>query len=225
VVIDERRHPAGPHFDKTQIADLLAAYDRIAFIDTDTLVGRHCPNLFDIVPRECFGAYIESGEYDRQQQIETVQRVLGRIHWTDGYFNSGVMIASRAHAAAFGSPFGTYVDPWFFEQTLLNYNVRRLGFRFHALPKAFNHFAADLRADRIRLNPWRFGAYLIHYAGPPAWAERRLPQMDRDDVTLERVDRVPFLPRAIATAGALACSPQWIADKIRYRLIRPRARS
>lgn len=219
VVIDRQLHPAGIYFDKFQLADLLGRFGRVAFIDTDTLVSRRCPDLFAAVPERCFAAYLESAEHDRQVQIAAVQGALGEIGWRRDYFNNGVMVLAPAHAAVAGFPFGHHVDPWFPEQTVMNYNLRRLGLPFHPLPKTFNHFAIRLVGDRFHLDPWRFGAGIIHYAGPPEWKGRRLAQMTRDDAILERIDRWPALKAAIAGGGRCARLAARVRHAVRRRLL------
>ena len=91
-------------FEKCQLGNLLNYYDRIIYLDTDILVTKYCPNLFEIVPDNDLGAFIESqyeqysAEVQHSFRIKRTQEKLGNIGWIKDYFNTGVMVLSKKHA-------------------------------------------------------------------------------------------------------------------------------
>jgi len=147
-----------PYAAKMRIAELLWVYERILYLDSDVLVRPECPDLFDLVPADKFGAWLASTVNPGfGPLIANVQDTLGDIGWRDGYFNSGVMVVARMHRPAFNKQID-YTDAMQ-DQTLLNYRVQKLGFPIHDIGHRFNHTgAADRVADRA-------GSFIIHYAG------------------------------------------------------------
>lgn len=149
-------------FEKCQLGNILSIYDRVIYLDSDIIVTKKCPNLFDIVPENDLGAFIES-EYDRystevqhNDRIIEIQKMLGDIGWRKDYFNTGVMVLSRKHRQMFELQRKYIVD--LREQTQLNYNSKLLGFWVHDIGIRFN------KMDFINPNE-RFESYIIHYAG------------------------------------------------------------
>jgi alpha-N-acetylglucosamine transferase len=149
---------AEPHFQKARIAEFLKIYDRILYLDTDIVVNDGCPDLFAIVPEDRFGAWFPNPMFPGRfaDRIRLVQQVLGDIGWVDNYFNSGVMLVSPAHAAAFDN-LGEYRDD-FFEQTLLNYRVRQDRYPTKDIGFRWNHTGAVVSPSRLQ-------SHFIHYAG------------------------------------------------------------
>lgn len=201
VVLGGEAGQAGAQFEKARAAEVFRRHDRIAFLDTDTLVSDRCANVFAVVPEGMFGAWMESDEYDRGQQIRDVCAALGPVEWERDYFNSGVMVLSREHSGALGFPFGMYEDPWYAEQTVVNYNVRRLKIPVFPLAKEFNYFAARFPSGTARADLFRFGAGIIHYAGTPAWKAVRLEAMRRDDKILAKWDVLRPCKSALTLGG------------------------
>lgn len=147
-----------PYLAKFRLHDLFTVYERIIFIDTDAIVRPDCPDLFDVVAPEAFGAWLASTLTSRfAPAIIRIQQALGDLGWRDPYFNSGVLITSRQHRAAF-DPYIEYTDEYP-DQTLLNYRVRKHGFRLQDIGFRLNHTpVANQVADR-------FASHIIHYAG------------------------------------------------------------
>ncbi len=159
-------------FEKNQIFELFDKYERILRVDTDILISPLCPNVFEMVPREKVGVVYEdvgSRKTNRRKKIIEAQNALGNIDWTDGYFNSGIIIVSKEHRKLFElteEDIHTILTSGisdFKEQTFLNYRVHRYGFQVHALDFRFNH-------TRIFSEPWngspnRLDSFITHYAG------------------------------------------------------------
>ncbi len=140
--------------EKWQMFDLLFNYDRIMFFDTDVLVARECPDLFNIVPLDNIGAFPESDYVDRKGWVSEIQLQLGDIGWKGQYLNSGVVICSYIHRPVFDRTL-PYVVPG--DQHTFNYRVKQNGFKVLPLSHKFNHM--ELCSED------RFSSFIIHYAG------------------------------------------------------------
>lgn len=191
IVIDQpiitRQFPNLPvHYEKFQLHGFLQKYDRVLFLDTDTLVRPGCPSLFDLVPRADVGAYLVSRHSSiHDQDIIKVQQTLGTLDWQRKYFNTGVLVLSREHAGIFDFAHGSYVG--YGEQTQINYNVRKLQFNIHDITYRFNHTTAPgTGCDR-------FYSQIIHYPGAGhVQYFRRLSkeaQILHDLATIKKLDR------------------------------------
>lgn len=174
-IFHRRFAPQDPKFEKLQIYDLLAIFERIIFLDVDTFVLPTCPNFFVTVPESHFGAFFDSngGNGDaenpaeangiREDEIRSFQKIHGELGWRNEYFNSGVMIASRVHREVFSYENGFARSTRFVDQTLLNHRVQKFSVPTVDIGQKCNHFMALNRS--IRLYRTRFNAHIIHYAG------------------------------------------------------------
>lgn len=166
-----------PNFEKLQIRDVLNEYDRVLFLDCDTLIRKDTPNLFELVPPTHFGAYNESwwGGWG-----------LDPSSWTDiraphygvtplkmkRYVNSGVMLASREHQGVFDFP-PTLDKSYFTQQPIdqpwINLQLERLSIPICELPYTFN------RTHSVKIGK-RTDAYIIHYNGmrkDSGWGDKK----------------------------------------------------
>lgn len=173
-----------PHFEKYQVRELLERYERVLYVDADVLVAPGSPDLFAIVPEDEFGAYLASRHSEvHDASIAAIQAALGELNWERDYFNSGVMLVGRVHRDVFDFRHGAYVA--FFEQTQLNYNVRKLGLPMFDITFRFNHVEAA-GGDRL-------SSHFIHYAGPGHGLEPKPAQIARDAALLaHRRDAADF---------------------------------
>jgi len=151
------------YWAKFQIYCYLKNYDRIIYLDLDTIVRDSCPNLFEVVPPECFGALYET-DYglDHFKEIEDFTSRVDPIKWDGSYFNVGVMVASKQHRDVFKldeKPEGGKNYP---EQTLINYNTLKLGVKTFHLDCNYN-FMWFLDMDINK----RLDSYIMHYAAVP----------------------------------------------------------
>lgn len=170
VMITEPLEGISPYYAKLACGRLLERYERLIFLDSDVLVAPDCPNILEIVPEDYFGAYLVSKHTDlHDRAIEMIQQDLPDIGWRHDYFNSGVMIFGRRHLAAFDTDdpdlaqwlrneYST-VSATYFEQTYINYKVRKHRFPIFDIGYRFNHSLAP------NLSSTRFGSYVIHCKG------------------------------------------------------------
>lgn len=150
-------------YEKYQLYNLLKTYERVIFLDTDIIIRKNCPNLFEIVPEDSLGAFDESSYWIYSREIDHRERILGiqkhynvDLGWRMQYVNTGVMVLSQKHRDAFKLEHGTLVD--LREQSQLNFNFKKLGFWIHDIGRRFN--CMDF------INPTqRFDSYILHYAG------------------------------------------------------------
>lgn len=166
-----------PNFEKLQIRDVLDVYDRILYLDCDTLIRHDTPDLFNLVPETHFAAYNDCwwGGWD-----------LAPNAWPDfraphygvepvaitRYFNSGVMLASKCHQHVFDFP--PKLDAAQFtqqpiDQPWINIQLTRLNVPIYELPYTFN------RTHSVKIGK-RTDAYIIHYNGmrkDSGWSDKK----------------------------------------------------
>jgi len=161
--------PAGssPKYAKRQIHGLLDRYERVAFLDADILIRDDAPDLFAIVPEDQIGMF-EEGRFFRSHltAMRCFLEQLGSddFDWPKAgkYYNSGVMVVSRRHAAAFAS-LHPEIYRFMGEQTFLNYLFWKFDYKVFELDHRLNRIGI---VGRFTGEP-RQDAFLIHYAGFP----------------------------------------------------------
>lgn len=187
VIIDSPKLDFGSgHYEKFQLYDLLNTYERIAFLDLDILIAPNCPNIFSMIPKSHFGAF-DTSNYSNihVKAINLIQDKLGDIGWENVYFNSGVMIFSREHQEVFNPSNGLLKkcslldhkeqsEVFFFDQTLINYNVKRLKIPFYDVSYKFNHTTAPGNSHE------RFKSFIIHYPGKGHRRGGKVQQIEKD---------------------------------------------
>lgn len=178
-------------FEKFQIYDVLGAYDRVLRLDTDVLVSPLAPDIFNVVPEHALGVVYEdvadkAGE--RRQQMEKICAARGSAPWGERrYFNSGVMVCSKAHRAMFkldASDIESLTSGGmggFKEQNTCNWKARECGCELFELDYRFNHLR--FFSDRKYGHHPRFKSFFLHYAGSQRKKDRR---MNRDRAPLLR---------------------------------------
>jgi hypothetical protein len=168
-VINEKKiSSTSIHWEKFQIFDLLNIYDRILFVDTDIIIREDAPNLFDIVPKDKLGMFNEAPWTLRSRELMIdVCKQYGVIlsNWDGRYFNTGVMVISRAHKYLFKKPDLEYFS--FYEQTYLNMRIAEF-----VIKEELKIFELEYRFNRMTCmdrftGEERFASYFIHYAGFP----------------------------------------------------------
>jgi lipopolysaccharide biosynthesis glycosyltransferase len=180
IVLNEGTEPKGFEDNKPWIwrilksHDLLKSYDRILHLDTDILINKNCPNLFETVPVEKIGVVYEdkgSRQMERRKRIKQIQDSLGNVGWKSGYLNEGVMMFSKEHKALFEKANGKYWNGkngpsqghfgWQIHKN--NYQVLDLGFKY-------NHMS--MFSERWNKLSSRFDSHIIHYAGGAKFNDR-----------------------------------------------------
>lgn len=153
-----------PHWEKFQISSLLDEYDRIIYLDTDIIVRDDCPDLFDVVPEDCLGAFDESRFVERSKEMMIdicKQYEVTLPSWDGKYFNTGVLVISQIHRELFIKPEKEIFSFW--EQSYLNMMIAKLRIKMHDLDYKFNR----MTCMDIFTGEERHESYMIHYAGCP----------------------------------------------------------
>lgn len=144
------------------IQQALERYDRVIWLDDTCVVSNDTPNLFQVVPVDLFGAHNEGilGWVRADQQTIDLYESNGlpNIITSQNYFNTGVLVVSRAHQPLFSDDLilklgakGHFKNAYP-EQTYLNYLVALYRIGFFALPSIFNRMAVNfehLEGERV----------------------------------------------------------------------------
>lgn len=167
-------------FEKNQIHDYFQKYDQVLRIDCDVLVKPSAPNIFDFVPMGGIGAVMEDvrrSRRHRKKEIRRLQEDLGKqLGWDEGYFNSGVIVASENAnqvfdiSSAFIEEHSRELGP-FKEQSLMNFKVREHDLPVVSLSPEWNRMSMFDNVDKGDAN-------FIHYAGPPYKEQVKLMKKD-----------------------------------------------
>jgi len=165
---------------------LLKEYDRILNLDSDIVINKTCPNLFEMVPADKIGVVFEdkgSRRKSRRIRIRKIQEAWGDIGWRKGYLNGGMVLVSRAHGEIYNNQTGRHWEGLGFAQLHLGYHIHRLGFEIYELDWRFNHMS--LFSEKWNGSPSRFNSFIIHYAGRgefPGRKGRPRIQLIKDDI-------------------------------------------
>lgn len=187
------------YYCKFYVRDLLEKYDRILFIDTDCFVLSTCPDLFEIVPEDCFGLFNESSTIPKKADdanymatnmwMKQCRALYGfDIRWNMGitrsreewspYYNTGVMLFGKQHKDLFIVPENFYKLPGPGEQSYLNCRILETKTKVFELSYKFNRITKIKTIDESV-----FDSYIIHYAnydGDPDLHENRYKEMKKD---------------------------------------------
>lgn len=155
------------HYRIMKLYDLFNKYDRIIHLDSDIVINKTCPNLFEVVPEDCIGTNLEdkgSRRNYRRKMISLVQQRWGNIGWKEGYINTGVFVVSKQHRKIFTKVNDQYwTEEFGFDDVHLGYQIRRFGFKIYELDYRFNHMSMYSEDWNGNKNP--LDSYIIHFAG------------------------------------------------------------
>ena len=166
-----------PFLEKLHLDRHAAAYDRVVYLDRDVIVRADCPNLFDRVPENHFGAV--ASEQDGHNLLLHIQPKMDRLcqhvgvtmDYTSEYINSGVLIFSpHIHKPAFEAArclHGITAErSWeVYDQGCLGLGIKWSGTPLHLLPPEFN------RCGERLWDHWtpKMDAYAWHFCGKKTW--------------------------------------------------------
>jgi hypothetical protein len=161
-ITEQKISKTTPHWEKFQILDYLNDYDRILYVDTDLLIRKHCPNLFEIVPDSHIGLFNEapfvSGRGNAIERCAEEYDFKGFV-WDGKYYNTGVMVISHYHRYLFRKPEKEICN--FCEQSYINLIIQKEKQKIFEIDYKFNRMTCVDKA----LGKNRFESYIIHYAG------------------------------------------------------------
>ena len=156
----------------------LEDYDRVLWVDADILIRRDSPNLFDLVPHNCFAAHENNEVYhvtSTQPQRDDyywnlrIERVCNKNGWekpdTRGcQIDSGVMLVNKSHQDIFAPIWGLVEetnDRFCEEMLLVNIRLFQDHYDLYYLPQCFNYVVKHGGKHPERSN------FFLHYAGLP----------------------------------------------------------
>lgn len=154
------------HYRILKVYELLETYDRILCLDSDMIINRECPNIFDVVSEEKIGSIYEdvgTRAIDRRQKIAYIQDCWGDVNWRTGYTNAGIFLVSKQHRDIFLPHQKRF---WLGVGSVdlhVSYNIHKYNFKVHPLEYKWNHMT--MFSEEWNNNASRFDSYIIHYAG------------------------------------------------------------
>lgn len=159
-------HDNQPHYRLLMIYNLLEKYDRILHLDTDMLINKNCPNIFDEVPEDMIGIIYEdvgNRAHDRRNKIQLIQQMWGDVGWTQNYTNAGTFVLSKQHKDIFLPHNNNFWTGPGTADLHMSYNIHKYGFKVKELSFKWNHMT--MFSEEWNDNADRFESYIIHYAG------------------------------------------------------------
>jgi lipopolysaccharide biosynthesis glycosyltransferase len=159
--------------EKYQLYDILNSYDRVMYVDGDTIIHPNTQNIFDIVPESHIGAVfdnknniqeMDSNDWHDNIHIDEIQRIqdlMGNIGWTDIYINCGVLVLSKMHRNIFLNHhiLDQFQTRWQ-DQTVINYHIQKYGHQIYRLETKYNKMTLNgLDLDHPD------DANILHFAG------------------------------------------------------------
>lgn len=178
-VVLSKRSYAHRHYDKWHLEPLFDTYDRILYLDADTIVRPDTPNLFVSVPSDRLAGENELLTHDHSDGLnDFVQQMdMPALPSVPFYVNGGVFLASKCHRHIFRPPERVLAHlPWP-EQHHLNVRLIGEGVPMCLLPQAFN--------DRHRQGDYLRNSFVLHYSVTDM--EGRIAAVKRDLAAWEQM--------------------------------------
>lgn len=165
--ITDNLYPKTPLFEKIRIHHFLNDYDQVLYLDVDMIIRKDCPNLFEMISENSFGAYNEGADIEddgighRRELMAEVARAAGipfEFSSQHRYFNVGVMMVGKEHQCLFEEP--TKMIPAVMgEQSYINIMIEKKKPNLYHLPKCFNQMPFNRSRDYLE------SSYIVHCAG------------------------------------------------------------
>lgn len=147
------------------IYKLLDTYDRIIFLDDSCIIHSKCPNLFEIVNEKKLGAYIESNEFDRKEDIKNITNHM-ELKYNNNMImiNTGVLVISKIHKNMFDlsninimklrkMPTG------FKDQSIICYFINKLNINIQNLSLKYNLVGSIIKDLKFNINDY----FIFHF--------------------------------------------------------------
>ena len=148
-----------PELEKFKIFNLLNQFDRIIYFEIGVLIRDDCPNLFDMIPYDHFGAFNDGAFIDHSKDMKIItEKFRAEItDWNRQYLNTNVMIISRCHKFLFDMPPIDVIDLDI--SALLNFRIIRNKTKVKPLTYQYNRmpFVDELTGEH------RLASYIVNY--------------------------------------------------------------
>ena len=113
----------------------------IFYLDTDTLINRNAPDIFELAPKEgVSGVWDSKNEQpnpDWNKYIKAAAALVEIEPW-QGYFNGGVLLIRQDARKIFSNPEYFKLMPWYPDQTIMNLNRARYDIKYNNLGSQWN---------------------------------------------------------------------------------------
>ena len=182
------------HYRILKHYELFNSYDRILHLDSDMILMPDCPNMFDIVDKDCIGTIYEdkgSRQHARRQLIQSSQNTYGHVGWSTGYINTGVFMTSKIHKDIFKKIENGYWVGFGYDDVHLGWNIHKLNYKIQELPFIFNHMS--MFSEPLNGYANRFDSYIMHYAGGFDFPDKN----NRNKVSIMKDDIISVYGRLI----------------------------
>jgi hypothetical protein len=167
--------------------DRIGCEGRVLLVDTDIVIREDAPDLFEIVPLDAVGVFLEGQVVDRAKDLRSAMSYYNCEALNPYYANTGVMLLPKEMVPRFAYSAVTevlHVDA-VYEQGYFNALLHRFGFPVFNISPLFNCMPA--------VTPERYGqAFITHFAGgslglvrPKIWEEFPDP-ISGHDLLLQR---------------------------------------
>ena len=113
----------------------------IFYLDTDALINRNAPDIFDLAPKEGISAVWDSKNDQPNPEWNKYIKAaaaLTEIEPWEGYFNGGVLLIRPDAIKIFSNPEYFKLMPWYPDQTIMNLNRARFNIKYHNLGSQWN---------------------------------------------------------------------------------------
>ncbi len=169
-------------YEKFRVKKFLEVYDRIVFVDADVLIMENAKNIFDFVPEDSLGMFLESdviggGIAGMPVWINKYKQILKNRNlsfnyvlerdWDRKYWNAGTMVFSGIHKYIFEDDPNTRVYDYscFSEQGWINYLISRDKIKMFNITSDFSGwFSSDEPTEQFVLDSW-INCSFIHFVG------------------------------------------------------------
>lgn len=169
VITDEEVGPRSRLFPKLSAFDHARRYDRALLIDSDIYIAPDAPDIFDIVPVDQPGAFLESSIFDRSEWCDIALRAMTTEKEVRRklYVNSGVLVLPKmwselCHSALLRDNVVAFPR---YEQSMINAVLHEHDFPVFNISQLFNRLIA-------RGAQWETLAWFHHFAGWPTSGAR-----------------------------------------------------
>jgi len=164
---------------KLKLRGFLDLYERVLYVDADIIIHPNADNIFQRYSNEKMLYMFNEGLVsDRSRELRLIESV-GQVEHSNDYYNVGVILFSR-HAPLVDNIeeeifSAIYQSSGFFEQTYINYWIKKNSVNVCNLDPAFNRMSVcGPREDRLAAN-------FIHYAGHGYCRRSLRPLLIRSD--------------------------------------------
>lgn len=153
----------------------LKKFDRLLYLDSDCVVSKKIPNIFEMFPKGFLYAVLDGAKhndncFNRCEEMYQLQAYFGSINWTHGYYNAGVILMEKEHEYIFKDNLKCHTP--YGDQGIFNYFLRKYGFPHKNLGRAYNSMSINVIDPEYPPNKGLYppediskNAYIAHAAG------------------------------------------------------------